>query len=70
MEEEVSAYLPSDNASVTDSDLKYRIEEEGFGYTIQHYYRFSDIKSKETRELFGKAYDAMNDLFKHLGVEK
>lgn len=70
MEEEVSAYLPSDDASVTDSDLKYRIEEEGFGYTIQHYYRYSSIKSKETRELFGKAYDAMNDLLNHLGVEK
>lgn len=52
-------YEAKENADMTLGDLKYRLEEEGVGYTLMHYCSYSDIKDKEARRLFGEAHDAI-----------
>lgn len=63
-------YFPKkENADIDDSDLKYRIEEEGIGYTLEHYCSYGDIKNEKTRVLFGFAVKSLDKLKEHLGVE-
>lgn len=62
-------YPRKENADMGDEDVKYRIEEEGIGYTLEHYCSYGDIKKEDTRILFGKAVDALDKLKEHLEVK-
>lgn len=62
-------YNKNKNANMSDEDVRYIIEEEGIGYTLECYCSYGDIKRKKTRVLFGQAVDAIIKLKKHLGVE-
>lgn len=54
---------------VTNEDLKYRIEEEGIGYTLESYYHFETMQDDKTRELFKAALDSINKLKEYLKIK-
>ena len=51
-------------------DIKDRVDIEGLGYAIEGFYgRYVNSEDEELNKLWEKAYDALDNLKKHLNMD-